>query len=126
MRFRCNACMMKAPDRYACVFEGDRGDACPKCGASASPLVVELVDTHFVILDRAGPIQGLYRQRIACQPKRDHLGLHAVEQFAATDNPLEVTCPRCRGVKEWAEMMAALWPREHEVYRRAVEAGCCG
>lgn len=100
MRFRCNLCG-DFPQGFE--FE-DHAGVCPKCGASGSPHVAALIDVHFIVMDRKGPIVGsLGRQLIACQPQRSYLCRHPNEPFAASDEAAAVTCPRCRSTPAWRE-----------------------
>jgi hypothetical protein len=100
MRFRCNHCS----DFPRTFFEWEgRGGECPQCGRKGPPAVAPLADVHLVVQDDKGPIMGQFRQRVACQPKREFLGRSVREPFHASDDPRAVTCPKCRGMKEWQE-----------------------
>lgn len=100
MRFRCNCCG-ELPSMFE--FEAD-APVCPQCGATGVPYVVPLIDVHFVILDSKGPIPGqVGRQKIACEPTREHLGLGPLTPYAATGEIEAVTCPRCRGTRDYQE-----------------------
>lgn len=112
MKYRCVRCAAM-PKGF--VFEADPCDEtgygmCPKCGANHPPFIYELTDIHFMVLDPKGPIIGSWgRQYIACQPRREYLGLHAGDPFLASDWPPAVTCASCRGTKPWQDM-AQLFP----------------
>jgi hypothetical protein len=105
-------------------FEGDKPE-CPKCGAQA-PIVIPLIDVHFVVMDKSGPIfSARGRQRIACQPNREIMAAHAHDNFAASDYAPGVTCRSCRGTREWQQEMTAHYPVELGTFR-IVDPGCCG
>lgn len=125
-RFRCINCG-QFPDGF--LFEANPGAAaCPKCHSSGPMFITPIVDVHFVVMDRKGPILGaMGRQYVACQRKRDHLALHQYDNFAATDDPSAVSCLSCRGTKEWQEA-AELDPSiafRAELQKR-LQADCCG
>lgn len=69
-----------------------------------------LVDVHFMVLHEHGPITGQWgRQYVACEPRRDALAKHPEDMYAATDDPRAVTCPSCKGTKQFKEL-AKLFP----------------
>ena len=87
------------------------------CMADAPEQIHELVPIHFVVLDPKGPIVGVCRQHVACEPLRDGLALHIHDPYCATDDPRIVTCPSCRGTKAW-QGMAAFFAKQDKVWAR--------
>jgi hypothetical protein len=122
-RFRCIKCAR--PPRGREFGRDDLVPVCDQCGAMGSPWVFELTDVHLVALDPKGPLEGaMGRQLVACQPSREYLALHAHDDFAATDDPRVVTCPRCKGTdayKQRASLYKSLRrERDMEAYARKV------
>lgn len=121
-RFRCYQCPAPAGRNFE--FEADdEFAACPRCGAG-EPAVQPLVDVHFMVVDPKGVISGHngLRQYVACEPKRDYLATAAVH-YAATDVATCVTCPRCRGTKQWQEAAQQYRELRLEMRRAAAERG---
>lgn len=116
MRFRCNACVDESGRRPRLLeFESDR-QVCPRCGASGPPLVAALIDVHLVVMDPKGAIQAASgRQYVACSPKRPYFGIDPLRPYSATGEVSAVTCPRCKGTKEYLERARALEEVEEEV-----------
>ncbi len=96
-RFRCVRCGVP-PEGY--VYAGDTPE-CPKCGHCQT---IQLCDIHLLVADRKGPIMGLYRQYVACEPDRDGLATHMHDDYSATIDPRVVTCPSCQGTDIWKQM----------------------
>jgi hypothetical protein len=123
-RYRCYQC--KDPRRRPGVhheFEGDR-PLCPKCGAG-EPAVLELTPVHFLFGAPDGPIEGKngLRYRAACEPGREVLAVHALDQYAATGDPRAVTCPSCMGTPAYKR--AAGFVKELRGVMIQGD-GCCG
>lgn len=102
--YRCQA--EDHPDEHGRLifdFEAE-GPICPKCGADAKlpeyvHTVVELVQVHFLVKDKAGLMIGKgSRYRAACDPKAI-IG----DKFRATGDPTAVTCRRCQESSDYPE-----------------------
>lgn len=88
------------------------------CMADAPEQIHELVDIHYIVMSQQGPILGsMGRQHVACEPKRDALAMHAHDPYCATDDPRIVTCPSCRGTKDW-QLMAAFFTKQDKAWAR--------
>lgn len=132
MRFRCNCCGTWPHDLLE--FESDI-PVCPKCGATGARFIAPLIDIHFMVMDHKGPINSANgRQRVACEPGRAHLCLDASIPWSATGEASAVTCPRCKGTKEWRaaaqenDELRMKLAMEAEAKRLMVDLGsnCCG
>lgn len=99
-RYRCLRCKVPGLKGHFKEFEAD-APVCD-CGNAGSG-VVPLVDVHFLVADDAGQIEGHdgQRYRVACDPKRDVLATFA-EHYAASDVARAVSCPSCRGTRDYA------------------------
>lgn len=124
-RFRC---VWHGNPMHGHEFDSDNG-VCPKCGRSGLPHVQELVSVHFMMPHPHGPFMGPdgIRRAIGCEQQRDVLAYSqlAEHHYAATDDPRAVTCPSCRGLPVFRQMLAAITLSEQPRPFLA-EAGCCG
>ena len=108
MRFRCYNPKCGYPPRYY-EFEAD-APVCPKCGLIGGRGIHPLTDVHFLVMGH-GPLMGQFgAHRVACEPERPHLATHPQDDYAASDMPDAVTCPRCRGTDVFQEYVKALFP----------------
>jgi len=126
MRWRC----VCGGVPHGFVFESDTG-VCPRCGGSGPMKTAPLVDVHLLVEDDGGPIEGLVRTYVACQPRRDHLAVHMYDTFAATGEAIAVTCPSCKGTKAYRERVAAHRKLaeavgEYERIQKQLAGDCCG
>jgi hypothetical protein len=102
---------------YSC----DQFPACPLCGAIGSPNVFPLVFVHFAVLG-SGPVWGQKgKQHVACLRLRDGYALHKRDTFSVSGDPRVVTCPSCKGTKDWREANRAYLEADPN-YRAQVEA----
>ncbi len=128
-RYRCYHCPrlnIPVPGEFH-HFESDK-PVCDRCGQSTGVQV--LVDVHFLIADPRGELLGSHetRWRLACDRKRDHYAKHTEDTFSCTPDPRVVTCPSCRGVPEWEQMMkgfAAMDAATRQILIDREEGLCC-
>jgi hypothetical protein len=129
MRFRCLHCTRDPGEpgaREGFLFESDK-PVCPRCG-KFGPMILPIVDVHFLAEDPAGPILGQSaRYRVACEPKRDGLAMHAHDTYAATGDVRAVTCRSCKATQAFVEQSAFLPELAHldEIQKRMAR-DCCG
>lgn len=116
MRFRCNTCVQEGK-RFPHMFEFESDtQVCPLCGASGPPLVAALIDVHFVVMHPKGAIHAASgRQYIACSPKRTTFGVNPNVPYSATGEVTAVTCPRCKGTREYLERAKLIEELEEQV-----------
>lgn len=86
-RWRCLKC--NCPIGYEFVADGPK---CPSCGAG-DPIVIPLVNVHFLSMAKNGPIKGGdgLSYAIACRPEVANYG-----RSSLTGEPSAVTCPACK------------------------------
>lgn len=103
-RWRCLHC--NAPIGYEFIADGP---SCPSCKRQGDPLILPLVDVHWLEPNPAGLIPGVEGPlSLPCMPSRP-----SVMGLAATGELLATTCPKCRATESfqraWGEW-AAVWP----------------
>jgi hypothetical protein len=81
--------------RFEFPVEHDRF-ACPKCGATGSPMVGLLALVHLLVRDPKGGLIGAggLHYRLACDQTRAYLAT-VTNQEAATGDVASVNCPGC-------------------------------
>ena len=130
MRFRCLTCRGNGL-LGTFEFEADRR-SCPKCGESSPSHISVLVDVHLMqVVPDGNLFAGGKRHRVACQPKRETLGVSVYEAFSATPDPRAVTCPSCKTTRAWKEAAMA-YPELRVLVAMMSDGfkitgdGCCG
>lgn len=125
--YRCYVCRDLRPglvNRFK-TFDAD-APVCPHCGAG-EPAVVELTAVHWMAPDPGGPFLGAdgVRRKIACEPLREVLALHAQDDYSASPDPRATTCRSCMGVPAWG-LAAAVFKEMRAILLLPDKGGCCG
>lgn len=88
-------------------FDVEHADvACPKCGATESPMLALLTLIHLLVPDERGPILGAAgRFKLLCDPMRPYLATETNLE-AATDQLIAANCPVCLKAAEQQKLGA--------------------
>jgi hypothetical protein len=107
--FCLNVQCLEASDRKRFEFDVEHADvACPKCGATESPMIGMMTLIHLLVKNPKGPIvgKGGIRYSMGCEAERPYLATLTNDE-AATDQPEAANCPGCLKVAQERKLTSA-------------------